>query len=91
MQMLDLNETVDQLAKSNSVRWYGFVLSKDKHNFLRSALYLRVKWTMKRDRPKKTWLIAVVEHNIKVWLNVSDANNRSRWRLEVNTICSLMW
>ena len=42
MQMLDLNETVDQLAKSNSVRWYGHVLRKDKNNLPRWALDLRV-------------------------------------------------
>ena len=26
MQMLVLNETIDQLARANSVRWYGHVL-----------------------------------------------------------------
>ena len=43
---------------------------------------------MKRGRPKKTWLIAVIEQRRKVGLNGSDANSRSRWRLGVNTICS---
>ena len=33
-QMLDLSETIDELAKANSVRWYGHVLRKDKNNFL---------------------------------------------------------
>ena len=28
MQMLDLNETMDQLAKANSVRWYGQALGR---------------------------------------------------------------
>ena len=37
MLMLDLNETMDQLARANSVRWYGHVLRKDKNNFLRRA------------------------------------------------------
>ena len=37
MQMLDLNETIDQLAKASIVRWYGHVLRKDKSNFLRAA------------------------------------------------------
>ena len=81
LQMLDLNETIDQLAKANSVRWYGHVLRKDKNNFLRRALDLKVKWTMKRGRPNKTWLRAVVEQSRQVGLNVTDANNRSRWRL----------
>ena len=37
MQILDLNETMDQLAKDNRVRWYGHVLRKDKNNFLRRS------------------------------------------------------
>ena len=47
MQMLDLNETIDQLAKVNSVRWHGQVLTKDKNHFLRRALDFKVKGTMK--------------------------------------------
>ena len=46
-------------------------------NFLRKALDSRVKGTMKRGRPKKTWLRAVVEQSRKVGLNLGDANNRS--------------
>ena len=53
MQMLDLNETIDQLAKGNSVHWYGHVLRKDKNNFLRRTLDFKVKGTMKRGRSKK--------------------------------------
>ena len=34
MQLLDLNDTMDELAKANSVRWYGHVLRKDKNNIL---------------------------------------------------------
>ena len=88
--MLDLNETIDQLAKANGVRWYGHVLRKDKNNFLRRALDLKVKGTMKKGRPKKTWLKAVLEQSRKVGLNESDANNRSRWRLGVNTISRML-
>ena len=90
MQMLDLNETIDQLAKANSIRWHGHVLRKDKNNFLIRALDLRVRGTRKMGRPKKTWLIAVVEQSRNVGLNVGDANNRSRWRLGVNTISRMM-
>ena len=43
MQMLDLNYVIDQLAKANSVLWYGHVLRKDKKNFLRRALAFKVK------------------------------------------------
>ena len=90
IQMLDMNETIEQLVKANSVRWHGHVLRRDENNFLTRALDLRVKWTMKRGRPKKTWLKTVVEQSRKVGLNVSDANNRSRWRLGVNTISRMM-
>ena len=54
MQMLDLNKTIDQLAKANSVRWYGHVLRKDKTNCLRRALDVRVKGTMKREMIRPT-------------------------------------
>ena len=58
--MLDLNETIDQLAKDNSAHWYGHVLRKDKNNFLRRALDSKVKGTRKRGRPKKPWLKEVI-------------------------------
>ena len=45
MQMLDLSETMDQLAKDNSVSWHRHVLKKDRNNFLRGALDFRVKDT----------------------------------------------
>ena len=81
IQMLDMNETIYQLAKANSVRWCGHVLINDKNNFLRRALDLMIKGTRKRCRPKKTWLKAVVEQSRNVGQNESDANNHSRWRL----------
>ena len=55
----DLNETIDQLAKANSVRWYGHVLRKVRKNLI-MALDFNVKRTLKRGRPNKTWLIEVV-------------------------------
>ena len=90
MQMLDFNETIYQLAKANSVRWYGNVLRKDKNNFLRMEIDFKAKGTGKRGRPKKTWLKAVIEQSRKVGLNESYANNRSRWRTGVNTHSSMM-
>ena len=41
VQMLDLNETMDQPASADSVRWYGQVLTKGKNNFMRGALHFR--------------------------------------------------
>ena len=88
--MLDLNETIDQLAKANSVLWHGHVLRKDNDNFLRMALDLKVKWTRKSGKPKKSWPKAVVEQSIKICLNDGNANSRSRWKLRVITISSTM-
>ena len=90
MQMLDLNETMDQLAKANSVRWYGHVLRKDKNNFLKRAFDLIAKGTRKIGRPTKTWLRAVTEQSVKVGLNEIDANNRSKWRLGAKIISCMM-
>ena len=37
-QMLDLNETIDQLAKANSILWYGHVLKTDNNNFFEKGI-----------------------------------------------------
>ena len=76
LQMSNLNETMDQLAKANGVRWYGHVLRKEKKNLLRRALDLKAKGARQRGRPKKTWLIAVIQQSRNATLNESDANNR---------------
>ena len=90
MQMLDLSGTIDQQAKHSSVRCYGHALSKDKNNFLRRALDFKVNGSMRRGRTKETWLRAVIERSKKVGLNEDDANNRSKWRLGVNTISNML-
>ena len=65
-------------------------MRKDKNNFRRRALDFMVKGIFNRGRTKKTWLKAVVEQSRKVGLIVNDANNRSRRRLGVNAISSMM-
>ena len=40
---LYFNETIDQLEKAISNRWYGHVLRKAKNNFLRKAIDIKVK------------------------------------------------
>ena len=37
------SNTIDLLAKANSVRWYGHALRKDKSNFLKRAPHFVVK------------------------------------------------
>ena len=43
MLMLVLNETMNQLAVENSVRWYGHVLRKEDGHVLRRALDIEVE------------------------------------------------
>ena len=71
MQMIGLRQTMDQLARAKGVRCYGHVLRKDKKNYMRRALYLKVKWTRKRGRPMKTWLKTAIEQSRKLgWTKV---------------------
>ena len=54
MQLLDLEETIYQLASGNSVCWNGDVLRKDKDSILSIALDSRIIWTCKRGRSKRS-------------------------------------
>ena len=89
MQLLDMNETIDQLARAIGVRWYEHALRKDRNNILISALDNKGKGTRKMGRPKLTWLIAVAAQDRNVGLSASDAINRSRWKLGVNAISNI--
>ena len=51
IQMKNMSEANEQLSKAIIVRWYEQVLRKDKNNFLRRALDIKVKGTRKRCRP----------------------------------------
>ena len=53
MFMLGLKETIDQLAMSNSVRWYGYVLRREDGHVLRRALDFEVEGQRKKGRPKR--------------------------------------
>ena len=88
MNMLGLEETVDQLAKANGVRWYGHVLRRDDDDILRKALEFEVNGPRKRGRPKKTWRKQVEEELTRVGLKREDAQNRARWREGVRAIAS---
>jgi hypothetical protein len=88
MEMLGLEETMDQMAMANGVRWYGHVLRRDDEHVLRKALEFEVKGPRKRGRPKKTWRKQVEEESRKVGLKKEDALNRARWRRGVREIAT---
>ena len=55
MEMLGLKKTLDRMAKSNGVRWYGHVIRGEDDNILKKAMMMEVNGQRKRGRPKMTW------------------------------------
>ena len=88
LQMLGLGAAAEQLAKANSVRWYGHVLRREEGNVLRRALDLEVDGRRKRGRPRRTWKKQVEEECMKVGLGRMDALCRARWRVGVHKIAN---
>ena len=76
MLILGLNETIDQLAMTNSVRWYGHVLRREDGHVLRRedghifrrALDFEAKVQMKKGRPKRKWKKQAKEESVMVGL-----------------------
>ena len=52
--MLGLNETIGQLAMTNSVRWYGHVLRREDGHVLKRALCFEVEGQGKKGRSMGT-------------------------------------
>ena len=50
VQMLDLEKTIDQMAKANGVRRHRLASRENKNNLLRKALNFVIQRTMKRGR-----------------------------------------
>ena len=73
MFMLGFNKTIDQLAMSNSVRWYGHVLRREDGHVLRRALDFEVEGQRKNGRLKQTWKKQVGGESVKVDLRREDA------------------
>ena len=63
--MLGLNETMDQMAMTNCVCWYGSVLRKQECHILRSALDFEVEGQWKKGRLKKIWKMQVEEESMR--------------------------
>ena len=70
MEMLQLKETVFQMAKENGVRWFGHVLTRDDGHVLRKVLEFEVKGKRKQGRPKKICSYSECFYAIKSKKNV---------------------
>ena len=53
MFILQLNETIDQLAIANSVCWYGHMLRREDGHVSRRALDIEVEGHRRKGRPKR--------------------------------------
>ena len=71
--MLDLKETIDQLAMANSVCRHGHVLRREDGHVLRKALDFEVDGQRKKGRMKRTWKKQVEEESVNVGLRRQDA------------------
>ena len=86
MFMLGLKATMDQLAMTNSVRWYGHVLRRKDGHVSRRALDIEVEGQMKNGRLKRKWKRQVKEECVKVGVRREDACCRSKWSVSMNKI-----
>ena len=55
MDMLDIKESLDRIAKASSMRWYGHVLWKEDENVIVKALNFEESGSRGEGRPKQTW------------------------------------
>ena len=88
MFMLDLYETIDQLAMANSVLWYGHVLRREDSHFFRRLLDFQVEGQRMKSRLKSTWIKQVEEESVKICLRTEDALCRSQLSVGVDQIAA---
>ena len=88
--MLSLKETLNKMAKSNVVRWYGYVVRRDNDNLLKRTLMLEMKGQRRRGKPRQRWRRQVEENTKRIGLEMEQASNRTRWCEGVGAIAEEM-
>ena len=87
MLMLDLMETVDQLAMANSVHWYGHVLRmEDGGNVLSWHYSLRLKVIRRKGVEEDMEEKKAEKESMKVGFSRNDMLCRYQWTLVVDLI-----
>ena len=81
MQTLGLNETIDQLAMADSVRWLG-----EDGIILRRAIEFEEDG--KKGRVKRTWKMQVEKESMKGDQSREDVLFRSKWIVGVYPIAT---
>ena len=90
MEMLDLQKTLDRMAKANGVRWYGHVIRRKDDDVLKKAVMMEVNGQRKRGRPKMTWKRQVEESVKKVGLKIEQVITLSTCLIYVSFKPTLM-
>ena len=80
MDLLGMKESLDGIAKANSMRWYGHVLRNEDKNVIVKALKFEVSDSRGRGRPKQTWKKQVENEMKKNGLVKEDACDLTKWR-----------
>ena len=91
MFMLDLCETIGQLAIAHSLRWYCHVLRREDGHVLRRALDFEVEDQRKKGSPKRTWKKQVEEERVQIGLRREDALCQSILTFGLNQIATRLW
>ena len=87
--MVGFHGIIDQLAMTNSVRWYGHVLRREDGHVLRRALDFKVDGQRKKEREAEEDVeMPVGEEIVKIVLSREDALCRSMWSVGVNKIAA---
>ena len=84
MDMLGVEESLDRMAKANSMRWYGHVLRKEDEIVMVKALKFEVRGF--RGRPKQTWKKQVENETKQNGLVKEDACDGTKWRGVLKTM-----
>ena len=86
MDMLDIKESLDRMAKASSIQWYSHVLRKEDENVIVKALKFEVSGSRGRGRPKQMCKKQVENEMKKNGLRKEDACDQTKWRGMVKTM-----
>jgi len=81
-ERLGLYEIISVLQQ-NRLRWYGHMLQKEDHDWVKKCMEYEMEGATPRGRPKKTWR-EIVEKDCQVrGLNRKDAMDCTRWKMQI--------
>ena len=86
MNMLNLEEVLDGLARASRVQWCGQDSTRQNDDLLRKALNLEVTGRTGCGQTKMTWKRQVEQNIEQIGLKKEDATDSRKWRKVVNRL-----